>query len=66
METATRSLVKTIIYRVFITVVTAIVFTMLGRDMNQAITESIGINFFYAICYFINERVWNRIQWGRI
>jgi uncharacterized membrane protein len=66
METAIRSLVKTIIYRVFITVMTALVFIALGNDPVKAIGESIAINLFYAICYYINERIWNKINWGRI
>jgi len=66
METATRSLVKTVIYRVFITVMTVIVFIALGRDPANAIGESVVINIFYAICYYINERIWNKINWGRV
>jgi phosphoglycerate kinase len=39
METAIRSLVKTIIYRVFITVVTALAFVALGKDPITAVGE---------------------------
>jgi uncharacterized membrane protein len=66
METTSRSLVKTIVFRVVITLLTAIGFVLIGRDPMQAISESVGINIFYAICYYINERVWNNISWGRI
>jgi uncharacterized membrane protein len=66
METAIRSLVKTVVYRVFITVLTAIAFIALGRNPANAISESVVINIFYAICYYINERIWNKIKWGRI
>lgn len=63
-ETAKRSLVKTVLYRLVITALTAVAFFLLGRDVSQAIGESVGINFFYAICYYINERIWARINWG--
>ena len=66
METATRSLVKTVIYRVVITIMTALVFIALGNDPAKAIGESVVINIFYAVCYYINERIWNKIKWGRI
>ena len=66
METATRSLVKTVIYRVFITIMTALVFILLGNDPAKSIGESVVINIFYAICYYINERIWNKINWGRV
>ena len=66
MEIATRSLVKTVIYRVFITIMTALVFILLGNDPAKSIGESVVINIFYAICYYINERIWNKINWGRV
>ena len=66
METATRSLVKTVLYRVFITIMTALVFILLGNDPAKSIGESVVINIFYAICYYINERIWNKINWGRV
>ena len=65
METSLRSLVKTVIYRVFITIATAIAFIILGNDPAKAIGESVAINLFYAVCYYINERIWNKIKWGR-
>jgi uncharacterized membrane protein len=65
METAVRSLVKTVIYRIVITVLTAVAFVLLGRDPASAIGESVVINIFYAVCYYINERIWNKIKWGR-
>jgi len=65
METAFRSLVKTIIYRIIITVLTAIAFILMGADPIKAIGESIAINIFYTICYYINERIWNKIKWGK-
>lgn len=66
METALRSLVKTVIYRVFITIVTALAFILMGNDPAKAIGESVAINLFYAVCYYINERIWNKIKWGKI
>ena len=65
METSTRSLVKTVLYRVIITVLTALMFILMGNDPARAVGESVVINVFYAICYYINERIWNRISWGR-
>ena len=65
METPLRSLVKTVLYRLIITILTAVAFVMMGRNAGEAISESVAINVFYAICYYINERIWNKIQWGR-
>ncbi len=66
MDTTARSLVKTVVFRIVVTILTAIVFMLMGKDAWQAISESVGINIFYTLCYYINERIWNRITWGRI
>ena len=39
METAFRSLVKTVVYRVIITVLTAVAFILMGNDPAKAIGE---------------------------
>lgn len=64
-ETPLRSLTKTVLYRILITILTALAFVLMGRDAVDAISESVVINVFYAVCYYINERVWNRIEWGK-
>ena len=63
-ETVFRSIVKTVLYRFLIIIFTAAIFAWAGRDMYRAIGESIAINIFYMVCYYINERVWANISWG--
>jgi uncharacterized membrane protein len=66
MDTVLRSLVKTMIYRIFIVLLTCVIFVMSGLDPVTAITDSIAINILYVVCYYINERIWNNIKWGKI
>jgi|688.fasta_scaffold647877_2 uncharacterized membrane protein len=65
METAFRSLIKTIIYRIFIFITTTIFFILTGSDPMKALGESIALNIFYTVCYYVNERIWNKIKWGK-
>jgi uncharacterized membrane protein len=66
METALRSVVKTVIYRIFIILLTCIIFVMSGLDPFTAFRDSIALNILYMVCYYINERIWNKIQWGKV
>jgi len=60
-----RSIVKAICYR---TIVSIIAF-MIAYWATESITKSIHIIILYLagsmIIYYIHERVWERISWGR-
>jgi uncharacterized membrane protein len=56
METQLRTTVKTIIWRLICILVLAY-WTGLGG--------SILINIFFMTLYYIHERIWLRISWGR-
>lgn len=56
MESTKRSIVKTIIFKIITTSVTALL-TSFGK--------AIIIHLIMTVIYLVYERVWNRIQWGR-
>lgn len=56
-DTILRSVVKTFFFKVITTAITAY-FTGVGA--------AIGIHLILTLVYLIYERVWNKIQWGRI
>ncbi len=65
-ETKTRSIAKTIIWRVFATLITwGTIYFYTGK-----LSESIEITLVAALvgmaAYYIHERVWNKIKWGKI
>ena len=65
-ETKARTLVKTIVWRIVATLITwGVVYFYTGE-----LTESIEITIVAAIigmtAYYIYERIWNRIRWGKI
>lgn len=65
-ETKTRSLVRSIVWRICATLITlAVVYAFTGN-----IGQSSGITLVAAAlsmaAYYGHERIWNRIVWGRI
>jgi len=61
-----RSLVKTICYRLIIMVVAFITFKVVGLDNQQSAGLTLAqaaVNMFF---YYMVERVFNRISWGKV
>ena len=65
VESTTRSLFKTITYRFLIVVSTFIVTYLLTGHLELSLTITIGANIINTVLYFIHERVWNQIGWGK-
>jgi uncharacterized membrane protein len=65
-ETKTRTLVKTIIYRCWVLLSTFIMLLIQGKSMDQALLPTIAINCIWMTTYYFYERLWARINWGRI
>jgi uncharacterized membrane protein len=65
VESTTRSLFKTITYRILIVVSTFIVTYLLTGHLKLSLTITIGANIINTVLYFIHERVWNQIGWGK-
>jgi uncharacterized membrane protein len=45
---------------------TYIMLIITGQDMAQALIPTIIINCLWTVSYFINERIWNKIDWGKV
>jgi uncharacterized membrane protein len=60
-----RSLLKAITFRMLILCSDAIVIFLITRRWDTTIGLVIATNLASTTLYFIHERVWNRIQWGR-
>ena len=64
-ETLKRSVAKTIIWRIVGTLITwAVVYGYTGQ-LASSTNISLIVAVFLAMGYYINERVWNNIQWGK-
>ena len=65
METSARSIVKTITWRVIGTAATGAVAFIMTGDISAA-SAIASLQFFTnTFLYFIHERVWNIISWGK-
>lgn len=64
-EQASRSWVKAITWRLTATTATFIISWFIAQDLAVAsgiATVQLFVNF---VLYFVHERVWNRVQWGK-
>lgn len=64
-ESHWRSLVKSFIYRVLAISGTGFLVWLITKDVKGAISITIVVQIFLIILYYFNERVWNKISWGR-
>ncbi len=65
MDSLKRTLTKTIVWRVIATLITlAVTFAFTG-EIKQATTITLVVAALLMAGYYINERVWDQIRWGR-
>lgn len=64
-EKNSRSIAKAISYRVFGSIVTFAIALLLTGD--AAISSAVGMADLFAksILFYLHERLWNKIAWGR-
>jgi uncharacterized membrane protein len=64
-ETRTRSLVKTVIYRVWVLSTTYIMLLVTGSSVESALVPTLVINALWMTSFYFYDRLWARIAWGR-
>ncbi|HVO96844.1 MAG TPA: DUF2061 domain-containing protein [Bryobacteraceae bacterium] len=62
---AKRSLVKAITFRILILCSDAVVIFLITRRWDTTAGLVIATNFASTSLYFLHERIWSRIKWGR-
>jgi len=65
-ETLRRSVVKTISYRVTILILDFVCIYLFTGKMEIALGFMIVSNVYTTIAYFFHERIWGKIQWGKV
>ncbi|MEK6880523.1 MAG: DUF2061 domain-containing protein [Nanoarchaeota archaeon] len=65
IEQKSRSIAKSLTWRLFSTSNGLIVSYIVLNDIKQSLAISIVANITGMIFYYIHERVWNRISWRR-
>lgn len=60
-----RSFIKTVTYRLWSLFIVFVLSIVLGLQQSEALIMTIALNVMYMLTHYINERVWNRISWGK-
>jgi uncharacterized membrane protein len=60
-----RSLVKAITYRLLIIALDITFIYLLTRNLDIALGFMIISNVYTSIAYYLHERIWNKIGWGK-
>lgn len=66
METHKRSILKTIVYRITVSIILAIISWHFTGDLTKTSAITIIYNIVVIIFYYIHERIWIKIKWGRV
>lgn len=64
-ETVTRSIVKTVSYRITIVILDFICIYLFTGKISIAFGFTIVSNLYTTFFYFLHERIWDRIKWGK-
>lgn len=64
-EKHTRSLIKSISYRIISILADSIAAYFFTRDVATSVGIVIILNTYSTILYYLHERLWSRIKWGR-
>jgi uncharacterized membrane protein len=64
-EHSKRSLVKAIIFRILVLISDGIIIFAITHRYDITLSVIILSNFSSTILYFLHERLWNKISWGK-
>lgn len=65
MELHKRTIAKTITWRVIAVLVTMIAIYLYNKDIKESLVVSLSANAVKMVLYYLHERFWNRINFGR-
>jgi adenylylsulfate kinase len=60
-----RSIVKTISYRVIVVILDFVAIYLFTGKISVALGFTIVSNIYTTIVYFLHERIWGKIKWGK-
>ncbi len=64
-DTKTRTIAKTVVWRVFATLITWAVASAFTGTIVGSLALALVAAALAMIAYYIHERIWNNISWGR-
>jgi uncharacterized membrane protein len=64
-ETKMRSFVKSGTFRIIVIIADLIVIYALTKEVTTTLALTVFTNFSSTFLYFLHERFWNQVTWGR-
>ena len=65
MEHPKRSLLKSLSWRLFSFILTILIIYAYTKNIKQSIGVGAGIDIVKMVLYYLHERLWNRVGFGR-
>ena len=65
MEHPKRSLAKAVSWRLFSFIMTVTIIYLYTKNIKQAIGVGAGIDIVKTVLYYLHERLWNKVSFGR-
>lgn len=65
MNTVKRSIAKTITYRIISSAIGFLVVWLLSNSITTGAMFSVAELIYKPLQYYIHERIWQRVKWGR-
>ena len=65
VESRSRSIVKSLVYRILSILGIGVLGWLITRDIRETTLITIVFQIYLTILYYVYERVWNKINWGR-
>ena len=65
IETISRSILKTVSYRITIVILDFVCIYLFTGKMKVALGFTIVSNLYTTVFYFLHERIWDKIKWGK-
>ncbi|NWF86545.1 DUF2061 domain-containing protein [Candidatus Bathyarchaeota archaeon] len=66
MDSKIRSIIKSLTRRAFALLITVIISFAILDNWETSLLIGVASNLLKTIFYYVHEKVWNRIRWGRI
>ena len=65
VESRSRSIVKSLVYRMLSLLGMGIISWLITRDIKETTLITVIVQIYLTILYYVYERAWNKINWGR-
>jgi uncharacterized membrane protein len=64
-ESRLRSLVKSLTYRLLSLAGTFILCWVITGNIKETVSITVAVQIFLVILYYVYERIWDKVSWGR-